>query len=141
MHRATCKYYVSVFLDLYTDLEAMLTKFSFHCTMTIFIFLEIPTRDLEIPTRQLPMVTVYLFLSGADIANVCNEAAIYAATNNKDQVTMADMDYALQRIIGGPEKRSFVRDAREKKINAYYEAGRAVVSWLTRTSDAILKVN
>lgn len=91
--------------------------------------------------RQLPMVTVYVFLSGADIANVCNEAAIYAATNNKDQVTMADMDYALQRIIGGPEKRSFVRDAREKKINAYYEAGRAVVSWLTRTSDAILKVN
>lgn len=87
------------------------------------------------------MVTVYLFSSGADIANVCNEAAIYAATNNKDQVTMAHMDYALQRIIGGPEKRSFVRDAREKKINAYYEAGRAVVSWLTRTSDAILKVN
>lgn len=80
-------------------------------------------------------------LSGADIANVCNEAAIYAATNNKDHVSMADMDYALQRIIGGPEKRSFVRDAREKKINAYYEAGRAVVSWLTRTSDAILKVN
>lgn len=80
-------------------------------------------------------------MSGADIANVCNEAAIYAATNNKDQVTMADMDYALQRIIGGPEKRSFVRDAREKKINAYYEAGRAVVSWLTRTSDAILKIS
>lgn len=136
MHRATCKYYVPVFLDLYTDLEAMLTKFSFHCTMTILFF----WRSL-LGIRQLPMVTVYLFLSGADIANVCNEAAIYAATNNKDQVTMADMDYALQRIIGGPEKRSFVRDAREKKINAYYEAGRAVVSWLTRTSDAILKVN
>lgn len=136
MQRATCKYYVPVFLDLYTDLEAMLTKFSFHCTMTIFIF----WRSL-LGIRQLPMVTVYVFLSGADIANVCNEAAIYAATHNKDQVTMADMDYALQRIIGGPEKRSFVRDAREKKINAYYEAGRAVVSWLTRTSDAILKVN
>nr|XP_022339795.1 paraplegin-like [Crassostrea virginica] len=80
-------------------------------------------------------------MSGADIANVCNEAAIYAGTHDKPSVSMADIDFALQKIIGGTEKRSYVRDAREKKINAYYEAGRAVVSWLTRTSDAILKIS
>jgi ATP-dependent Zn protease len=79
-------------------------------------------------------------MTGADIANVCNEAAIYAGTNSKNSVSKSDMDHALQKIIGGTEKRLFVRDAREKKINAYYEAGRAVVSWMTRTSDAILKV-
>ncbi|XP_061162893.1 paraplegin-like isoform X2 [Saccostrea echinata] len=80
-------------------------------------------------------------MSGADIANVCNEAAIYAGTNNENTVSRKDMDYALQKIIGGTEKRSYVRDAHEKKINAYYEAGRAVVSWMTKTSDAILKIS
>lgn len=84
---------------------------------------------------------IFFLTLGADIANVCNEAAIYAGTHDKPSVSMADIDFALQKIIGGTEKRSYVRDAREKKINAYYEAGRAVVSWLTRTSDAILKVS
>lgn len=134
----TTKYFLCLLIYIWFGSNAL--KVSFF--ITIFFWRNLlGTRQLYLWWLCVFYVTLCVSLSGADIANVCNEAAIYAATNNKDHVLMSDMDYALQRIIGGPEKRSFVRDAREKKINAYYEAGRAVVSWLTRTSDAILKVN
>ncbi|VVC30093.1 ATPase, AAA-type, core,Peptidase, FtsH,Peptidase M41, FtsH extracellular,Peptidase M41,P-loop containing [Cinara cedri] len=78
--------------------------------------------------------------SGADIANVCNEAALHAARSSQKVVLEADLDYAVERVVGGTEKRSHAISPDEKKIVAYHEAGHALVGWLLPTTDALLKV-
>lgn len=78
--------------------------------------------------------------SGADIANVVNESAIHAATNFNKIVKLSDIDYALQKIIAGPEKRSKVMVEEERQIVAYHESGHALVGWLLEHTDALLKV-
>lgn len=78
--------------------------------------------------------------SGADIANVCNEAALIAARNNKTEVTIEDFNSAIDRIVGGLEKRSRVYTEEEKKIIATHEAGHATVSWMTEYGRPLLKV-
>lgn len=78
--------------------------------------------------------------SGADIANVCNESAIRAATAQRTQVEVDDVDYALQKIIAGPEKRSKVLVQEEREVVAYHESGHALVGWLLEHTDALLKV-
>uniref|UniRef100_A0A2S2QSI4 Paraplegin n=1 Tax=Sipha flava TaxID=143950 RepID=A0A2S2QSI4_9HEMI len=78
--------------------------------------------------------------SGADIANVCNEAALHAARNNQKVVLETDLDYAVERVVGGTEKRSHAISPDEKKIVAYHEAGHALIGWLLPTTDALLKV-
>ncbi|XP_015379016.1 PREDICTED: paraplegin [Diuraphis noxia] len=78
--------------------------------------------------------------SGADIANVCNEAALHAARNSQKVVLEADLDYAVERVVGGTEKRSHAISPDEKKIVAYHEAGHALIGWLLPTTDALLKV-
>ena len=67
--------------------------------------------------------------AGADIANVCNEAALVAARRNKTSVEMDDFNYALDRVIGGLEKKNKLILPEEKRIVAYHEAGHAVVGW------------
>ncbi|TMS38814.1 hypothetical protein L596_005455 [Steinernema carpocapsae] len=79
--------------------------------------------------------------SGADIANVVNESAIRAATNQKTIVTIQDLDYALQRVLAGPEKRSKVLVKEELETVAYHESGHALVGWLLEHTDALLKVS
>lgn len=79
--------------------------------------------------------------SGADIANVCNEAALIAARNNKKSVDEKDFVSAMDRIIGGLERKSKVISPRERKIVAYHEAGHAVVSWMLKNSDPLVKVS
>ncbi len=79
--------------------------------------------------------------SGADIANICNEAALIAARNKKEKVGRSDFLDAIDRIIAGPEKKSKIISAAEKKIIAFHEAGHALVSWLLPTVDPLIKVS
>lgn len=77
---------------------------------------------------------------GADIANICNEAAIVAARRGKEQVDMLDFDAAVDRVIGGLEKRNALMTPEEKKTVAYHEAGHAVAGWFLEHADPLLKV-
>ncbi len=78
--------------------------------------------------------------SGADIANVCNEAALIAARNNKAAVDKDDFLAAIDRIVGGLERRSVVITPEEKRITAYHEAGHATVSWMLEHAHPLIKV-
>lgn len=79
--------------------------------------------------------------SGADIANICNEAALHAARYKQTVVRGANLEYAVERVVGGTEKRSQVISPAEKKVVAYHESGHALVGWLLRYTDALLKVS
>lgn len=78
--------------------------------------------------------------AGADIANVCNEAALIAARNNKDGVDMKDFQDAIDRVIGGLEKKNKIIAPHEKEIIAYHEAGHAVCGWFLEHAYPLLKV-
>ncbi len=78
--------------------------------------------------------------AGADIANICNEAALIAARRNKTGVDMDDFNYALDKIIGGLERRSKIIAPEEKKIIAYHEAGHAVCGWFLEHASPLVKV-
>lgn len=78
--------------------------------------------------------------SGADIANVCNEAALVAARKNKKEIEKQDFLDAVDRIVGGLEKRSKVLTDQEKHTIAYHESGHASVSWLLRWANPLVKV-
>jgi cell division protease FtsH len=78
--------------------------------------------------------------SGADIANVCNEAALIAARRNKEVVMKQDFLDAIDRIIGGLEKKNKIISMEEKRTIAYHEAGHATVSWLLEHASPLLKV-
>jgi cell division protease FtsH len=90
--------------------------------------------DIEFLARQTPG------FSGADIANVCNEAALIAARHNKQTVTKEDFSAAVDRIIGGLEKRSKIMTDEEKRAIAYHEAGHAAVSWHLQYANPLVKV-
>ncbi|XP_056643048.1 paraplegin [Diorhabda sublineata] len=79
-------------------------------------------------------------LSGADIANVCNEAALHAARKKKKKVTKEDLEYAIERSVGGTEKRNHAMSPQEKRVVAYHESGHALVGWLLEHTDALLKI-
>ena len=78
--------------------------------------------------------------SGADIANVCNEAALIAARRNKEQIERQDFLDAIDRIVGGLEKRSKIITPHEKRTIAFHEAGHATVSWMLPNANPLLKV-
>ncbi|MCX8020573.1 MAG: ATP-dependent zinc metalloprotease FtsH [Chitinophagaceae bacterium] len=78
--------------------------------------------------------------AGADIANVCNEAALIAARKNKDAVDMQDFQDAVDRVIGGLEKKNKIISPEEKKIIAYHESGHAVCGWFLEHAYPLLKV-
>lgn len=78
--------------------------------------------------------------SGADIANVCNEAALHAARNSQKVVLTKNLEYAVERLVGGTEKRSHALSQVERKVIAYHESGHALVGWLLPNSDVLLKV-
>ena len=93
-------------------------------------------KDLEIDflARQTPG------FSGADIANVCNEAALIAARKNKKSVQKQDFLDAVDRIVGGLEKKNKIITQEEKKTIAYHEAGHATVSWMLEHASPLVKV-
>jgi len=78
--------------------------------------------------------------AGADIANICNEAALIAARRSKKTVSMSDFDYALDRVIGGLEKKNKIISPGEKKIIAYHEAGHAICGWFLEHASPLVKV-
>jgi len=78
--------------------------------------------------------------AGAEIANVCNEAALVAARRNKKAVEMDDFNYALDRVIGGLEKKNKIISPREKEIIAYHEAGHAICGWFLEYASPLVKV-
>ena len=90
--------------------------------------------DTDFLARQTPG------FSGADIANVCNEAALIAARNGKNFVQKEDFMNAVDRIVGGLEKRTRITTARERKSIAYHEAGHASISWLLEHANPLIKV-
>ena len=90
--------------------------------------------DLDLLSRQTPG------FSGADIANVCNEAALIAARHKKQAVQRQDFMDAIDRIVGGLEKRSKVITEEERRSIAIHEAGHATVSWHLRYGDPLIKV-
>jgi len=92
------------------------------------------TMDINFLARQTPG------FSGADIANVCNEAALIAARKSKDKVEKQDFLDAVDRIIGGLEKKSKIISPAEKKTIAFHEAGHATVSWMLEYASPLVKV-
>jgi AFG3 family protein len=79
--------------------------------------------------------------AGAEIANVCNEAALIAARKDKKEVEMQDFHDAIDRVIGGLEKKTKIISPEEKKIVAYHEAGHAVAGWFLEHADPLVKVS
>jgi cell division protease FtsH len=79
--------------------------------------------------------------AGADIANVCNEAALIAARRNKEKIEMQDFNDAVDRIIGGLEKKNKIISAEEKQIIAYHESGHAIMGWFLEGLDPLVKVS
>lgn len=92
------------------------------------------TLDLDFLAKQTPG------FSGADIANVCNEAALIAARKEKKAVTKQDFLDAVDRIVGGLEKKNKIITPEEKKTIAYHEAGHATVSWMLEHAAPLVKV-
>lgn len=90
--------------------------------------------DIDLMARQTPG------FSGADIANVCNEAALIAARNNKHAIEMQDFLDAVDRIIGGLEKKTKVMTQEEKHSIALHEAGHATISWFLQYASPLVKV-
>ena len=93
-----------------------------------------PQLDRSFLARQTPG------FSGADIANVCNEAALIAARNNKKCVSKEDFLAAIDRIVGGLERKNKIITDAEKRIIAYHEAGHATVSWILENASPLIKV-
>lgn len=93
-----------------------------------------PSIDVDFLARQTPG------FSGADIANVCNEAALIAARKNKKIIEKQDFLDAIDRIVGGLEKKNKLITKEEKQIIAYHEAGHATVGWLLKYGNPLVKV-
>nr|MBK9651871.1 ATP-dependent zinc metalloprotease FtsH [Bacteroidota bacterium] len=94
-----------------------------------------PNIDISFLSRQTPG------FSGADIANLCNEAALIAARKNKTQIDKQDFLDAVDRIIGGLEKKNKLVTQKEKNVIAYHESGHATVSWLLEHASPLVKVS
>ena len=96
--------------------------------------------QLSIDEYSRRLATLTPGFSGADIANVCNESALIAARRGKDHVELEDMEAAVDRVIGGVERRSKVLSPDERKRVAWHEAGHAVAGWFLEHTDPLLKV-
>jgi cell division protease FtsH len=112
---------------------------------------DLPGREkiLRVHTRGKPLgedVTIETLargtpgFTGADLANLVNEAALLAARHNKDQIEMAEMEEAVDRVIAGPERKTRLISDKEKEITAYHEAGHAIVGALLPEADPVHKI-
>ena len=94
-----------------------------------------PTVDLKSIASQTPG------FSGADLANLCNEAALLGARNNKEAVEMIDFEKSIERVLMGPEKKSHIMSKKEKEITALHESGHALMSLLLAEVNPVKKVS
>jgi cell division protease FtsH len=105
--------------------------------------LKVHSKDIKlgegVDLRKIAQQTVYF--SGADLANVCNEAALLAARHNKNAVEMPEFYAAVERVTMGPEKKSRAISKKEKEMTAYHEAGHALLSFLIDEVDTFSKVS
>jgi cell division protease FtsH len=112
---------------------------------------DLPGREkiLKVHTRGKPLgpdVTIETLargtpgFTGADLANLVNEAALLAARHDKDQIDMAEMEEAVDRVIAGPERKTRLISDKEKEITAYHEAGHAIVGALLPEADPVHKI-
>lgn len=91
--------------------------------------------DLKVLASQTPG------FAGAELANLCNEAALFAARRDKEKVEMEDFQDAIERVVAGLEKKNKLISPDERKIVAYHEAGHAIVGWMLKYTDPVLKVS
>jgi cell division protease FtsH len=91
--------------------------------------------ELEILAGQTPG------FAGAEIANVCNEAALLAARKDKEAIAMEDFEQAIDRVIAGLEKKNKIISPEERKVIAYHESGHAIVGWFLEHTDPVVKVS
>lgn len=91
--------------------------------------------DLKLLASQTPG------FAGAELANLCNEAALLAARRGKDRVQMKDFQDAIERVVAGLEKKNKLISPQERKIVAYHESGHAIVGWFLEHTDPVLKVS
>lgn len=91
--------------------------------------------DLKLLASQTPG------FAGAEVANLCNEAALMAARRGKDQIEMEDFQDSIERVIAGLEKKNKLISPREREIVAYHEAGHAILGWYLEHTDPVLKVS
>lgn len=91
--------------------------------------------DLKVLASQTPG------FAGAELANLCNEAALFAARRDKDQVEMSDFQDAIERVVAGLEKKNKLISPNERKIVAFHESGHAIVGWMLKYTDPVLKVS
>jgi len=94
-----------------------------------------PNVDLEIIAQRTSGFV------GADLANICNEAALLAARRNKDSIETTDLEDAIDRVLAGPEKRSRLINVQEKRIVAVHESGHALIALLTPGADPVTRVS
>uniref|UniRef100_A0A671Z4Z6 AFG3-like AAA ATPase 2 n=1 Tax=Sparus aurata TaxID=8175 RepID=A0A671Z4Z6_SPAAU len=97
--------------------------------------------DLDKDSLARKMAALTPGFSGADIANVCNEAALIAARHLSDAINQKHFEQAIERVIGGLEKKTQVLQPEEKKTVAYHEAGHAIAGWFLEHADPLLKVS
>lgn len=95
----------------------------------------VPSVSSELLAAQTPG------FSGADIANVCNEAALIAARHKKEKIDIQDFSDAIDRVVAGLEKKSKIISPDERKIIAYHEAGHVIVGWMLKEVDPMIKVS
>jgi cell division protease FtsH len=93
-----------------------------------------PTVDLDILARRTPGFT------GADLANAINEAALLAARRNKRQISMSEIEEAVDRVMAGPERKSRIMDEQERRLIAYHEGGHAMVAHVLPNTDEVHKI-
>ncbi|WP_234572671.1 ATP-dependent zinc metalloprotease FtsH [Rhodohalobacter sp. 614A] len=91
--------------------------------------------DLKVLASQTPG------FAGAELANLCNEAALFAARRDKKKVEMEDFQDAIERVVAGLEKKNKLISPHERKIVAYHESGHAIVGWMLEHTDPVLKVS
>ena len=103
------------------------------------VHLEPLKKGSDIDARKLAAQTPGF--AGAEIANICNESALIAARRNQDEIHMQDFNDAIDRVIGGLEKKNKLISPEEKKIVAYHEAGHAVAGWFSEHADPLVKVS
>ncbi|KAF0853083.1 mitochondrial m-AAA+ ATPase [Andalucia godoyi] len=98
-------------------------------------------KDLSLDTIARRLSELTPGFVGADIANVCNEAALIAARRNADFISLKDFEAAIDRVVGGIERKARKLSEIEKRVVAYHEAGHAVVGWFLKYTDPLVKVS
>merc|ERR1719295_871539 len=94
----------------------------------------------DLTTYSPRLATLTPGFSGADLANLVNEAALHAAREAQDKIKIENLEYAHERVTAGPEKKTTVLNPQDKQVVAYHESGHALVGWMMESTDALQKV-